>query len=157
MQEFLEQQLHAQYPDAAIEEVEDYNMFSPTGTIVGGYLRLKRQHILPIKTYKAAGIRHAESNHECLVESPRGAMVSPCSTLWRSARREWRSLGNESGAQHEQRYDFYRSGQRGHEAVVETRAGWLAKFLDRHLVVIQADSQQPRQLSQAEQTNASRH
>lgn len=52
MREFVEQQMHAQYPNAAFEDVEDYNMFSPTGTIVGAYLKFKREPFLPIKTYK---------------------------------------------------------------------------------------------------------
>ena len=29
MKEFIEQQLHAQYPDASIEPIDDYNIFSP--------------------------------------------------------------------------------------------------------------------------------
>lgn len=52
LREFAEQQLSAQYSDAFIEEVEDYNIFAPTGVIVGGYLTLKRPTILPFKTYK---------------------------------------------------------------------------------------------------------
>lgn len=35
-----------------VEPIEDYNMFSPTGTVVAGYLKFKRQNALPIKTYK---------------------------------------------------------------------------------------------------------
>lgn len=52
IREFVEQQIHAQYPSANFEEVTDYNLFSPTGTVVGGYLVLKRNNILPFKTYK---------------------------------------------------------------------------------------------------------
>src|SRR3989344_5930642 len=39
--DYLEQQLLAAYPDALMEEVEDYNIFSPTGFIVGSYVMLK--------------------------------------------------------------------------------------------------------------------
>src|SRR3989339_109531 len=42
MHQYLEQQLNAQYSSAAIEPVKDYNIFSPKGTIVGGYLTFKR-------------------------------------------------------------------------------------------------------------------
>lgn len=52
MQEFVEQQLHAQWSDAQFEEVTDYNIFSPQGTILGGYLTLKRRTVFPVKTYK---------------------------------------------------------------------------------------------------------
>lgn len=50
--EFLEQQLHAQWSDAQFEEVTDYNIFTPQGTILGGYLTLKRASVFPVKTYK---------------------------------------------------------------------------------------------------------
>lgn len=52
LQDFLQQQMSAAYPDAFIEEVEDYNIFSPTGVILGSYLTLKRESGFPIKTYR---------------------------------------------------------------------------------------------------------
>lgn len=52
MREFVEQQLQAQWSDAQFEEVTDYNIFSPQGTILGGYLALKRKSVFPVKTYK---------------------------------------------------------------------------------------------------------
>lgn len=52
MQQFVEQQIHAQWSDAHFEEVADYNLFSPHGVLLGGYLTLKRKNVFPIKTYK---------------------------------------------------------------------------------------------------------
>ncbi|MCR4312237.1 MAG: type IV secretion system DNA-binding domain-containing protein, partial [Candidatus Uhrbacteria bacterium] len=52
MREFVEQQVHAQWTHAAFEEVEDYNMFSPTGVVVGGYVKFKQANALPVKSYK---------------------------------------------------------------------------------------------------------
>ncbi len=52
LREFVEQQIHAQWSDAFVEAVEDYNMFSPTGTVVAGYVKLKRPSVVPIKTFK---------------------------------------------------------------------------------------------------------
>lgn len=49
---YLEQQIHAHYPEASIEEVEDYNAFSPQTQIVAGYLKTKKSYIFPIKTYQ---------------------------------------------------------------------------------------------------------
>ena len=48
----IEQQLLAQYPDAHLEEAEDYNLFSPTGQILGAYLQFARPVGFPIRTYK---------------------------------------------------------------------------------------------------------
>lgn len=52
MQAFFEQQLSAQWSNVSFEEVADYNMFSPQGVILGGYLTLKRNSAFPLKTYK---------------------------------------------------------------------------------------------------------
>ncbi|MBU1130552.1 type IV secretion system DNA-binding domain-containing protein [Patescibacteria group bacterium] len=48
----LKQQLLAVYPHAHIEEVSDYNFFSPQGAVLGAYLKLGREFIFPIKTFK---------------------------------------------------------------------------------------------------------
>ncbi len=90
MREFMEQQMHAQYPNAAFEHIEDYNMFSPKGVIVGAYLKLKRENFLPIKTYKELdsdplnGITNAISK----VPAGEGAaiqyMIRPVSNGWRA-------------------------------------------------------------------------
>lgn len=52
LQRFLEQQLHAQYPNAQIEPMEDYNIFTPQGVVQGAYLELKKKYIFPIQTYQ---------------------------------------------------------------------------------------------------------
>ncbi|MFA6271671.1 MAG: type IV secretion system DNA-binding domain-containing protein [Patescibacteria group bacterium] len=49
---FLEQQIHAQYPDAQIDPMEDYNIFTPQGVVQGAFLQLKKQYIFPIQTYQ---------------------------------------------------------------------------------------------------------
>jgi len=49
---YLEQQVHAHYPAALIEEVEDYNIFNTKTSIVAGTLKTNRSFIFPIKTYK---------------------------------------------------------------------------------------------------------
>ncbi|MCF6276612.1 MAG: type IV secretion system DNA-binding domain-containing protein [Candidatus Magasanikbacteria bacterium] len=50
--DFIEQQIHAQYPDAQIDEMADYNIFSEKSTIVGAYMKTKEPNSFPIKTYK---------------------------------------------------------------------------------------------------------
>ncbi|MEA3398532.1 MAG: hypothetical protein U9R06_02180, partial [Patescibacteria group bacterium] len=51
MARYVEQQINAHYPQAAIEEVEDYNIFHPQGKIQAGFLKTRRNKIFPIKTY----------------------------------------------------------------------------------------------------------
>jgi len=52
MGRYLEQQIQAHYPEAVMEEVEDYNIFNPRGEIAVGYLKTKRSFIFPIKSYQ---------------------------------------------------------------------------------------------------------
>jgi len=52
LKEFIQQQIHAQYPHAEISLEPDYNIFKPTSSIVGGYLFLKSRSAFPLKTYK---------------------------------------------------------------------------------------------------------
>ncbi len=48
---YLEKQITAHYPEAVVEEVEDYNAFSPDSVVAAGYLRTKSSFVLPLKTY----------------------------------------------------------------------------------------------------------
>jgi len=51
MGRYIEQQIQAYYPEAVLEETEDYNIFSPRGQTAAGYIRVKRSFIFPLKTY----------------------------------------------------------------------------------------------------------
>jgi hypothetical protein len=51
MSRYLEQQIQAYYPEAVLEEVADYNVFSPRGQSVAAFLKTKRSFIFPLKTY----------------------------------------------------------------------------------------------------------
>lgn len=50
--DFMEAQIHAQYPHAWIEEEDDYNIFRPDSVILASYLKFKRPSYFPVKTYK---------------------------------------------------------------------------------------------------------
>jgi hypothetical protein len=52
MARYLEQQIHAHYPEAVIEEVKDYNIFNSKGVVIGGITKTRRNNIFPVKTYK---------------------------------------------------------------------------------------------------------
>lgn len=67
--QLMEQQIHAQYPNAEISEEPDYNIFKPQSHIVGAYLFFKQKSPFPFKTYK-----HLESD-------PLLALLNPLSKL----------------------------------------------------------------------------
>lgn len=50
---YISQQIQAHYPDALMEEVDDYNIFHPDSNVLAGYLITKKHYIFPIKTYKS--------------------------------------------------------------------------------------------------------
>lgn len=52
IRDFIEQQVHAQYPHAEISEETDYNIFRPQSVVVGAYLRLKHESAFPLKNYQ---------------------------------------------------------------------------------------------------------
>lgn len=91
-QQFVEEQIHAQYPNAQIDEVPDYNLFSPTGVILGSYLTFRRASVFPLKTYRKLETDPLNSLTNALskIDDMDGAAVQ---FVVRSARGNWRSEG----------------------------------------------------------------
>lgn len=92
MQHFIEEQIHSQFPAAVIEESRDYNIFTPTGNILAGYLSFKRKNAFPIKTYKKSDSDplNAIANSLAKVQAPDGAAIQ---IVVRSAKKHWRKEG----------------------------------------------------------------
>lgn len=91
-QQFIEEQVHAQYPHAQIEEENDYNMFAPTGVVIGSHLTLRRTNAFPIKTYRKLESDPLNSITNALskVTGTDGAAIQ---YVVRSARKHWRADG----------------------------------------------------------------
>ncbi|MBI4975792.1 DUF87 domain-containing protein, partial [Candidatus Peregrinibacteria bacterium] len=51
LQSLIEKQLTAFYPDAYVEQAEDYNIFRPNSQVVSAYIVTKKKFWYPIKTY----------------------------------------------------------------------------------------------------------
>lgn len=92
--QFIEEQIHAQYPNAQIEEVPDYNIFAPTSVILGSYVTFKRPNCFPIKTYRKLETDSMNSLTNALskIESGDGASIQ---YVMRSANKKWRRAGLE--------------------------------------------------------------
>lgn len=93
LQNFLEQQIHAQYPYAQIDVMTDYNIFSENSSIMGAYLISKKTNVFPFKSYKKmdsdpmSGILNALSR---IRENNASASIQ---FVLRSAKRSWRRRG----------------------------------------------------------------
>lgn len=88
---YLEQQIHAHYPEAVIEEMEDYNIFSLKGQIVGGYLRTNKSFVFPIKTYQKMDVDPLNSMINVLSKLDKDESLAIQYTV-RSARPSWHSI-----------------------------------------------------------------
>ncbi len=92
LKEFIEQQIQAQYPHAQIEEVPDYDLFSPQGVAVGSSVVCKRAHYFPLKTFKKMETDplNALTNALAKVDKGDGAAIQ---IVIRSAKSDWRKAG----------------------------------------------------------------
>ncbi len=85
---FFQERIQAVYPDAEIELVEDYNIFSPQDEVVGARMVLKESFIFPLKTYKNIEIDPLDSLTNSLTKLSKedGAAIQ---LIVRSAHRRW--------------------------------------------------------------------
>ena len=90
--DFISQQITAQHPDALIEEVEDYNLFTPNSSIVGAYLEFKRPAHFPFRTYEKLESDPLNTIANALSKVPEGEGVA-IQYVIRSAPKSWRSQG----------------------------------------------------------------
>ena len=105
MRSFVEQEVHATYPQAVIQEVPDYNIFLPHGVSLGASLHLSRASAFPIKTYRQFETDPLESviNALAKVAPPDGAVLQ---LVVRSAKRSWRRRGVEIASAMQQGKSF---------------------------------------------------
>jgi hypothetical protein len=147
LQQFVEQQLNAQYPDAMAQPVPDYNIFHPTGTILGGYVTLKKEAVLPIKTYKESesdplnGLTNALSK----VSEGDGMAVQ---YIVRPAGSGWRSTGQKIATNMHKGMSYKEAKGGSKEG-----GGWLSLAWGKAPKKPEELQQQPqvRQMSQGEQ------
>lgn len=92
MAPYITEQIHAQYPDAHVEEVPAYNIFPRTGVALGANLKLAKQFAYPIKTYKKmeSDPLSAITNPLSQVEEADSAAIQ---FVIRSAHKKWRHAG----------------------------------------------------------------
>ncbi len=94
LEQFIIQQIQAQYPDAHIERRDDYNIFSPQGYIDGVSLKLAKNSLFPIKTYKdlQSDPLSALINTLSKIENDDGAVIQ---IITRPVKARWRVYGRK--------------------------------------------------------------
>ncbi|MFA5318486.1 MAG: type IV secretory system conjugative DNA transfer family protein [Patescibacteria group bacterium] len=90
MRRLLEQEIYARYPEAAIEDAVDYNIFTSASKPKAASLKLKRSNMFPIRTYKNMDVDPMDSiiNAMAKLREGEGAAVQ---IIVKSAHRSWRS------------------------------------------------------------------
>ncbi len=89
----VEKQIHSYFPNAAVEKVSDYTIFSAGSCTAAAMLTLKNKYALPIKTYEMMEVDplNEVSNALSKLETEKeGAVVQ---LVLRSAGNEWRAMG----------------------------------------------------------------
>jgi len=93
LQDYMEQHIHAQYPDAQIEDVTEFNLFNSTSQVAATNLILKKPYIFPIRTYREIDVDPLSSLTNVLskIGPNEGAVIQ---YVVRSAKAEWRNWGS---------------------------------------------------------------
>ncbi len=101
LRQFVEQQLQAQFPDADIEEVEDFNIFQPASFVRAAELKLSREYFFPLKTYQEmdSDPLNALTNAMSQIAAGEGGMIQ---VLARSAHKRWHRLGAKVASEMQQ-------------------------------------------------------
>jgi hypothetical protein len=92
LEDYIKQQILSQYPYAQIEEVEDYNIFKETGYVAAGYVKLIKEKMFPILTYKSMEVDPLINVLSSLAKLPEGETIA-IQFLMRSAYKDWRKNG----------------------------------------------------------------
>lgn len=90
-EDILQKTIHSFYPDASVEQTDDYNIFNPEGRAVGAFFKLTKDSVLPFKTYKKLEtdpLQAIANSLSKLEETGEGAVIQilirPASGKWRS-------------------------------------------------------------------------
>lgn len=87
---YFEHQLNAIYPEAVVEQVKDYNLFTPHATIVTALAHSSGDNILPLKTYQKDDADPLNSIINAMSKVGEGEGVAVQYVI-RSARADWHS------------------------------------------------------------------
>jgi hypothetical protein len=92
LQDHFSQQLLSQYPYLQMEEVNDYNIFGPLGSAAAGHMKLAKDKMFPILSYKQMDVDPLVSVLSSLAKLPEGHTAA-IQFIMRSAKGGWRSRG----------------------------------------------------------------
>ncbi len=149
LEQFFRQQIQAQYPEASIEAVEDYNIFIPDGVVRGAYFKLQKTWALPIRTYisqEEIDPLNAITNSLYKIDKGDGLAIQ---IVARSAKGAWHKKGPHIA-------QIMQQGKKFSEALSTVEQKGFSKFLKGFWEVLKTNKKEegaktPYQLSPMEQ------
>ncbi len=100
---FLEQQIHAHYPSASIDDVGDYNIFKSNSLIFSSILKTKKSFVFPLRTYNQMEVDPMNGVVNAMSKLGKNEAIA-LQILVRSARSSWHkkiaSIVKEAGSGH---------------------------------------------------------
>lgn len=90
---FLEKQVYGFYPKAIVQKVDDYNIFNPNGVSAGGFLKLEKNSILPIKTYRELEVDPLENISNSLSKIAETGEGGAIQIVLKPASKNWNKYG----------------------------------------------------------------
>jgi hypothetical protein len=95
LKDLVEKQVHGAYPDAEIEEVSEYNIFTEDGKVAYKSIQFKRSNIYPLKTFKELATDPLAAITSSLAKMGEGeaaavqVLISPAKPSWQKAARKY--------------------------------------------------------------------
>ncbi len=95
LKDLIEKQVHGAYPDAEIEEVPEYNIFTEDGKVAYKSIQLKRSNFYPLKTFKELPTDPLAAITSALAKMGEGEaaavqiLISPAKPSWQKEARKF--------------------------------------------------------------------
>lgn len=95
VKDLVEKQVHGAYPDAEIEEVPEYNIFTEDGKVAYKSIQLKRNNFYPLKTFKELPTDPLAALTSTLAKMGEGEaaavqiLISPAKPSWQKEARKF--------------------------------------------------------------------
>jgi hypothetical protein len=93
--ESIEKQIHSFFPNAVIEKVADYTVFSPEGSTAVATLGLTKSYALPLRTYRGLGVDPLNEISNALSRLKTEAEGAAIQVVLSGAPSDWRASGRE--------------------------------------------------------------
>jgi type IV secretory pathway TraG/TraD family ATPase VirD4 len=103
---YMTQQIRSALEGVEIQEIEDYNIFKPTGRMQGIYIKLSKASYLPIKTYQAFDTDPLESITNVLSKLSQNESAA-LQFIVRSAPSSWHVAGKQAASRIKKGEELY--------------------------------------------------